>query len=89
MFFGNARGTDVFFRFEKSCKDPMIHEALLDAISERKIAFRINGDAEGYQQVLLEKGILVVQCKRDRFWTNIDAIRNTKIEELIPSDGNQ
>jgi hypothetical protein len=59
----------------------------LSVIAENKIKFRINGDAEGYQQILFENGAMVIQCKPTNLWTNIDNIRNAKIEELIPSNG--
>ncbi len=72
---------------EKFAKDEFLKEAFLGAFGENKIIFRINDDSEGYQQVLLENGCLVIQCKGDRFWANIDQIRNTKIEEIIPSNG--
>jgi hypothetical protein len=65
----------------------MIHEAFIDALSAKKVIFRINGDAEGYQQILFENGALVIQCKSNNLWTNISNISNTKIEELIPGDG--
>jgi hypothetical protein len=48
-----------------------------------KIIFRINEEAQGYQQVLFENGALVVQCKTDRFWTNLHEISNANIEQLL------
>ena len=65
----------------------MIHEAFLDALSSHKLIFRINEESEGYQHVLFENGCLVIQCKHDRFWTNISNISSLKIEEIIPGDG--
>ena len=68
-------------------KDGMIKEAVMDALTNNKIIFRINENSEGYQQLLIENGILVVQCKHDRFWTNIGNITSVKLETIIPSDG--
>jgi hypothetical protein len=65
----------------------MLLEGILEATSANKIIFRINGNADGYQQVLFETGAMVIQCKADRFWTNIDYISNLKIETILPSDG--
>jgi hypothetical protein len=72
---------------EKIVKDELIKESFLRVFGENKIVFRINGDAEGYQQLLFENGALVIQCKPNNLWTNIDNIRNSKIEELIPTEG--
>jgi hypothetical protein len=65
----------------------MIREALIAATPANKIWFRIHEEAQGYQQILFEYGALVVQCKPDRFWTNINEIANCKIEAVIPSNG--
>jgi hypothetical protein len=65
----------------------MLKEAITGAITANKIIFRFHPEAQGYQQLLFENGALVVQCKPDRIWTNINEIANFKIEAVIPSDG--
>ena len=65
----------------------MIKEAFNEALSANKIVFRFNENSEGYQQLLIENGVLVVQCKHDRFWTNIGNITSVKVETIIPSSG--
>lgn len=65
----------------------MLLEGILDATSSSKIVFRIHDDAEGYQQILFENGAFVIQCKPDRFWTNVGDIANVKIEKILPSTG--
>ncbi len=65
----------------------MIKEALLDVTPSNKILFRINEEAQGYQHVLIENGIVVIQCKAERFWTNVNDISNVKMETIIPSSG--
>ena len=65
----------------------MIKEAFNNALTANKIVFRFNDNSEGYQQLLIENGILVVQCKHDRFWTNIGNITSVKVETIIPSSG--
>ena len=68
----------------------MIKEGLMDATPSNKIIIRINEDSEGYQQVLFENGSLIVQCRSDRFWTNIGDISNVKIEKVMPvTSGNK
>jgi hypothetical protein len=66
----------------------MLLEGIIDATSSSKIVFRINEDAEGYQHVLFENGAFVIQCKPDRFWTNVNDIANVKMEKILPSTGN-
>jgi len=61
----------------------MVKEAVVAATPANKIVFRINEESTGYQQVLFEDGALVVQCKANRFWTNIGEIPNTNIELLL------
>ena len=77
----------IIFRFEQAAKDVMVKEAFAAALSESKIIFRFNEESEGYQQVLIENGILVIQCKPERFWTNIGNIASLKVETIIPSSG--
>jgi len=72
--------------FEKTCKDDFLKEGLVGASTANKIIFRLNESSQGYQQLLFENGALVIQCKVDRFWTNINDIGNFKIETIIPSD---
>lgn len=75
----------ILFRIEKSCKDSMLKEAIAEVTTTNTITFRINEESDGYQQVLFDNGTLVVQCKAERFWTNVGDIANCKIELVIPS----
>lgn len=62
-------------------------EAIIGATHQSTILFRINDEATGYQQLLFEDGIFVIQCRTERFWTNVGDIANFKIETIIPSTG--
>ncbi len=77
----------TFPRFEKSCKDAFVKDALVAATSSLTILFRIHEESQGYQQVLIENNMLVVQCKAERIWTNVNDIANFKVETVIPSSG--
>jgi hypothetical protein len=53
--------------FELKCKDDIIKYDLLLVTPSRQIIVRINEDAEGYQQVVIDQQAFVVQFKKDRW----------------------
>ena len=54
--------------FELKCKDDIMKYDLLAATPSRQIIVRINDDAEGYQQVVIEQQAFIVQFKKDRWY---------------------
>ncbi len=74
-------------RIERTCKDAFLRDALIAATPANKIVFRIHEEAKGYQHVLFEDGCLIVQCKAERFSTNVHDIASCKIEHALPSSG--
>jgi hypothetical protein len=61
----------------------MTKEVLLDKLSANKIVFRVNPEAQGYQQILVEDGVLVIQCQAEKFWTNCGEIANFNFDKLF------
>jgi len=69
-------------RLERLCKDDMVKEAIVDALSAKKIRFVYNKDAKlprGYHKSSFEDGVLVFTT---RTFANISEIGND-IESLL------
>jgi len=71
---------------EDNCKDELTKEELLGAVNKNKLMFRFNPKTNGYQQWVIEDGVLIVQCKATNFWTNVYDVANANFDKLVDWD---
>lgn len=55
---------------KSKCKDDMVKEAIKEVMSANKITFRIDAACKSYNDIVFEKGVLVIVIKPGEFWTN-------------------
>ena len=65
-------------------EDEMVQEGFLEAVSRNEIAFRIVEKLkyDSYCEVVIEDGVLYLQCKPETWGTNIDNVASKLIDQL-------
>jgi len=69
-----------------NCEDAMTKEGLIASVSANKLMFRLNPATKGYNDFVIENGVLIMQCKPENFWCNIYDIANFKLDKLLDHD---
>jgi hypothetical protein len=72
-------------RIEKKCNDYILKYDFVAATPSRRVIFRLSEAAVGYQQILIEEGSLIIQCKKSHWYTNVHEISQYKLELIVPS----
>ncbi len=70
---------------EAKLKDDILKPEFLAATPSHKIIYRVNEGARGYQDVIIEEGCLVLQCKKAHWNTNVYELSNYRLEMITPS----
>lgn len=58
---------------ERHCKDEMVKEAIRDAMTKKKITFRIDASAKSYHEERFEDGCLAILVKPSGYASNVDS----------------
>ena len=71
-------------KYIKVGEDDMVQEGFLEAVSTNEFAFRVVDQLkyDSYGEVVIEDGVLYLQCKPDTFGTNIDYSCSKLMDQL-------
>jgi hypothetical protein len=71
-------------KYQKVGEDDMVQEGVLEAVSTNEYAFRIVDKLtyDSYCEVVIEDGVLYLQCTASNFGTNIDYVAQKLTDQL-------
>jgi hypothetical protein len=74
--------TGLAENIEKHCADEMVRDAFRDALSKKKVTFRVDDKASSYHEEKFEDGCLAILVRPDDFPANVDST-GEKLQELL------
>jgi hypothetical protein len=74
--------TGLAGNIEKHCSDDMVRDAFRDALSKKKVTFRVDDKANSYHEEKFEDGCLAILVRPDTFASNVDSTGET-LQELL------